>query len=204
MFDVLLPKMAVISLVVAVLGLVAKASLVKGGDIMLLVGLSTLSIVYVLRAFERTKLTGTDEVNFPKKYLGQGRTKFAATSKEISFFSDLILPKIVWLSGSVVIIGLLFKLMNWKGANQQLFNGVIGEVIVIICLAFNQRMNLRALILGVIGGFMLFVSPKYLAQQFHRDDPVLVQKMIYQLDHPRDRAAAEDVRQYLKQKRAQR
>jgi len=65
-------------------------------------------------------------------------------------------------------------------------------------------MNLRALILGVIGGFMLFVSPKYLAQQFHRDDPVLVQKMIYQLDHPRDRAAAEDVRQYLKQKRAQR
>ena len=56
-----------------------------------------------------------------------------------------------------------------------------------------------AVLLGMVSGVLFFVSRKDIVQLFHRNDPVLVEKMNYQLDHPRDKAAAETVRQHLLQ-----
>jgi hypothetical protein len=203
LYDTLLPKIEIISLLVAILGFAFKCGLVKGGDIMLLVGLSNLSIVYFLRAFAPLALI-TDEVNFPTQSIGRNGIGFSPTSAEPSFFLDILFPKVVNLNGAVVFMGVLFKLMNWRGGTEYLIVGVLGMLFVVLFSAFKQRINVRALTLGVISGIVLFVSPKFLIQQFHRDDSVLVEKMIYQLEHPRDRAAGEDVRQYLKQKRARR
>lgn len=204
LYDILLPKLEAISLVMAVAGLVLKLSLMSSGNMLLLVGLGTLSTVYFLRAFAPMKRIGADEVNFPEEYFGKSTNQFPPTSGEVSFFSDSMLPKIIWLSGAVAIIGILFKLMIWPGANKQLFVGFGSEIIAIIGLALNQRVNLRSILLGVLSGMMLFVNPKYLVQQFHRDDPVLVEKMFYHMDHPRDTAAGAAVRKHLEQARHRR
>lgn len=199
LYDMLLPKLEVFALVLAALGLALKLSLIIIGNTLLVIGLVTLSTVYFLRAFAPLKRIGVDEVNFPEQYFDKPTNKFSATSGEISFFSDTLLPKIIWLGGATAVIGILFKLMIWPGANNQLFAGFGSELIVITGLALNQRVNFRSILLGALSGIMLFVNPKYLVQQFHRDDPVLVEKMFYQMDHPRDSAAGAAIRQYINQ-----
>ncbi|MDQ2770193.1 MAG: hypothetical protein M3Y54_06810 [Bacteroidota bacterium] len=204
LYDVLLPKVEAVALILSVLGLALKLSLISSGNTELIIGLSTLSTVYFLRAFAPSKRIGADEVNFPEQYFGKPTNHYAATSSEISFFSDSILPKVIWLGGATAIIGILFKLMIWPGANNQLFVGFGCELIVIIGLALNQRVSLRSIVLGALTGVMLLINPKYLVQQFHRDDPVLVEKMFYHMDHPRDSAAGAAVRQQLNQARHRR
>lgn len=201
LYDTLLPKLEVIALMLTGVGLALKLNLVNSGNMLLLVGLATLSTVYFLRAFAPLKQISTDEVNFPEQYFGSPTNQFPATGSDISFFSDILMPKIIWLGGATAIIGILFKLMIWPGANNQLFVGLCSEIIVIIGLALNQRVNLRSTVLGVLTGTMLFINPKYLVQQFHHDDPVLVEKIFYYMGHPRDSAASAAVRKHLEQVR---
>ena len=164
LYDTLLPKLEVIALMLTGVGLALKLNLVNSGNMLLLVGLATLSTVYFLRAFAPHKQISTDEVNFPEQYFGSQTNQFPATASDISFFSDILMPKIIWLGGATAIIGILFKLMIWPGANNQLFVGLCSEIIVIIGLALNQRVNLRSMVLGVLTGTMLFINPKYLVQ----------------------------------------
>ena len=201
LYDTLLPKLEVIALMLTGVGLALKLNLVNSGNMLLLVGLATLSTVYFLRAFAPLKQISTDGVNFPEQYFGSPTNQFPATGSDISFFSDILMPKIIWLGGATAIIGILFKLMIWPGANNQLFVGLCSEIIVIIGLALNQHVNLRSTVLGVLTGTMLFINPKYLVQQFHHDDPVLVEKIFYYMDHPRDSAASAAVRKHLEQVR---
>lgn len=200
LYDILLPKIEVISLLMSVVGFVTKWSLIKSGDYMLLIGLGTLSVVYFLRTYAPTVI---DQENSLVQLSGKAVTAFAPTSAEPSFLVDILLPKIINLSSAITLIGIQFKLMSWSGSRIMLLVGVGALLTAVVLLALNQRMNLRALVLTLAGGVLFYVSADTLVRQFHRDDPVLVEKMIYRNHHPRDRAADEDVRQYLRQKRAQ-
>ena len=60
------------------------------------------------------------------------------------------------------------------------------------------------MLLAALGVLTLYIPAEKWIHQFHGNDPILVQKMIYQLDHPHDRAAAEAVRTYLNEQRHRR
>ena len=71
LYDILLPKLEAIALAIAVAGLALKLNLINTGNTLLIVGLTTLSTVYFLRAFAPLKRIGADEVNFPEQYFGK-------------------------------------------------------------------------------------------------------------------------------------
>ncbi|MDO7846059.1 hypothetical protein Q5H92_06815 [Hymenobacter sp. M29] len=201
LFDTLLPKMEVIGWVVAIIGLAGKWWLLAGGSMMLIVGLSTLSVVYFLSTYAPARIKEEDA-------LSEGHRKpsapFAATSNAPSFLADLLLPKVINMSSAVLLIGMLFKLMSWNGSQMMLMVGESTLFTAVILLLLNQRMHVRALVLVVLGGLLMYISADDLVRQFHRNDPVLVEKMIYRNHHPRDRAAQEAVREHLRQQRDQR
>ena len=187
---------------VAILGFVAKWNVMPGGSILLILGLATLSTIYFLQSY----LPSYSSFGNAASQTGPFGSSQSATlaSAESSFLVDVLAPKIIGLSAAITFIGMLFKLMSWNGSRIMLIVGVGTLLTIVVIMALNQRMDRRAVIIAALGGLSLYVSSDTLVQQFHHDDPVLVEKMIYQNHHPRDRAAAQDVREYLKQKRAQR
>jgi hypothetical protein len=201
LFDTLLPKLEKLAWVVAVLGFAAKWMQLVGGSVMLIVGLSTLSLVYFLSGYAPTRINDEDSV-------GEGYQKpnapFATTPKAPSFLADMLLPKLINMSSAVLVIGLLFKLMFWNGSDVMLMVGEGTLFTACILLLLNQRIHKRALVLTVLGGLLMYIPADDLVRQFHGNDPVLVEKMIYRNHHPRDRAAQEAVRQHLWQQRDKR
>ena len=192
LFDILLPKIEVAGWILSIAGFMAKWNLNSLGNLMLIIGLGSLADVCFLSAFRPEKMLNSSDNDLPN----QDASK--------SFLIDKLLPKIAWISGAVVLIGTLFRLMTWSGANIMLIVGTANVLIVIVLLAFNHRKNRHTLWIGAIGVIMLYIPDETWVRQFHRDDPVLVRKMVYQLEHPRDLAARDSVQQYLKQKRNQR
>ena len=77
-------------------------------------------------------------------------------------------------------------------------------LIVVLLMALNQRINMRAVVLAAIGIVMFTVSEETLMRQLHRDDPQLVELIVYQLHYPHDRAAAQAVRMRMNQMRHRR
>jgi type IV secretory pathway TrbD component len=53
------------------------------------------------------------------------------------------------------------------------------------------------LIIAALGLFIWAVPTEPLVRTFYRDDPALVEKMIYQQQHPGDKAAAAEVQRLL-------
>ena len=192
LFDVLLPKIEVVAWILSIVGFMAKWNLIGAGNIMLIIGLVSLADVYFISAFKPIKRLDDSDGSSPYQ------------TESTSFLRDTLSPKLANIGGAVVLVGTLFRLMTWSGATIMLIDGTVVVLFVFVLLAFNQRINRLALWVGAIGAFMLYTPAETWVRQFHQDDPVLVQKMIYQLAHPRDSAAREAVSQYLKQKRAQR
>lgn len=184
-YDRLLPKLDLVFVSCCASGWILLWNQISGGDIFCIVGLGGLAEVYFLRAFEPPKIY--DEVNFPQQYFNRAST--CPNTKQQSFFLDSLAPKVMYISSACVLIGILFKLMFWKGAQTQLLAGMLPLAIFTIVLALNQRMNRRALVIAVLGGLMLSISTDDLMRQLYRDDPRLVELMVYQNHHPYDQAA---------------
>ena len=192
LYDSLMPKIYGIGAAVVIVGALFKIEHWKGADLMLIVGLGSLAYVYLLSAFRLETILNPFDSSMPDYNAPR------------SFYIDALLPKNAWIGGAVVWVGTLFRLMAWSGANQMLIVGTGVVLIAVVIRALNQRMNRHALLVGVVGIIMLYVPAETWVRQFHNDDPVLVRKMVYQLEHPRDPAARDSVQQYLKQKRNQR
>jgi gliding motility-associated protein GldL len=47
-----------------------------------------------------------------------------STAKGGNFFYDKVMPKVYGIGAAVVIIGALFKILHWKGANEMLMVGL--------------------------------------------------------------------------------
>lgn len=169
----------------AFLGLAAKWALVGAGSYALVLGLGALATVYFMRSY------------WPGASVASGG---APTSAAPASFLDDYLRKVTGISAAVTLVGTLFKLMNWGNGNTLLVVGVATMALVVIGSAVAGRWSWLAVAIAALGGLALYVPSETLIRQFHRDDPELVEKLVYQLHHPRDRAAAEAVQQYLRQK----
>ena len=152
--------------------------MVPAGNYLLVVGLGALGVVYYLRS------------HWPAAFTAGGEPLDSSASAP---FLDDYLRKGKGLSAAVTFIGILFKLMNWSNGNTILVVGVVTMSVVMVVSAFRQRLNRLAVAIAALGGLALYVPSETLIRQFHRDDPGLVEKLVYQLHHPRDRAAATDV-----------
>ncbi|MBH8557856.1 GldL-related protein [Hymenobacter negativus] len=201
LYDVLLPKLEPASWVLAIWGFIASWNQLAGGDVFLIIGLANLALVYYLSAYKPRSLTNTHGPNFESVASQQ---QILNTSQDTSFLLDTLAPKLIGISGAVVLIGTLFKLLFWSGSAIMLTVGTATMVLVVLLMALNQRLNRRAVVLAAIGIIMLTVSSETLMRQLHRDDPQLVELMVYQIHHPHDRAAADAVRIHINRKRIQR
>ncbi|AMJ66280.1 GldL-related protein [Hymenobacter sp. PAMC 26628] len=170
---------------VAVLGLAAKWALVPAGSYLLILALGALAAVYFLRSY------------WPAAAMAGGGGPSAAAPA--SFLGDY-LRKVTGISAAVTLVGTLFKLMNWGSGNTLLVVGVATMALVVVGSALSGRWSWLAVALAALGALALYVPSETMIQTFHRDDPGLVERLVYQLHHPRDRAAAEAVQQYLRQK----
>jgi hypothetical protein len=198
LYDILLPKIEWLLWVIAFWGFIAGWYQLAGWTTLLIIAFQSLAIVSFLNAFSPYNATSKDEPYFEPIAVQNER------NKEISFFLDTLAPKIAGIAGAVVLSGSLYKLMFWTGYSTMLLVGTGFLLIIVVAMAFNQQMNMRAFMLATIGISMLCVSSETLMRQLHRDDPELVALMVYQIQHPHDRAAAEAVRSHVNQKRIQR
>ena len=203
LYDTLLPIIEKVSWLLTILGLAAKFNLVPVGSIILLIGLSNLSVVYLLSGYKPKSVTSATTAGpYFEPISSQNQPgQFSNMPENQSFLVDILCPKLIGIGGSIVLVGTLFRLMIWNGSANMLIVGTGTILIVALLMTLNQRLNMRAVVLVVLGSIMLYISPEAWVRQFHHDDPILVAKMIYQIHNPRDPAAGEEVRQHLKQKR---
>jgi hypothetical protein len=198
LYDILLPKLELIYVLISAAGLVLFWNSVKGGSALCIVGLGGLATVSFLNAFSPYNSINTDEPYFEPVAIQ------TLDGNESSFFLDILAPKIAGIAGAVVLAGTLFKLMFWTGYSTMLLVGTALLLTIVVVMAFNQRMNLRAFILAALGSLMLYIPTETLMRQIHSDDPKRVTLMVYQIQHPHDRAAADAVHIHVNQKRIQR
>ncbi|MET4073877.1 hypothetical protein [Hymenobacter sp. UYCo722] len=203
LFDVLLPKLEVISWILAVIGFVANWFQLRNADYLLIIGLGGLADVYMLKALSPLQIAADDEQYLMANESGEHYSQIAPTDVRNSNF-DTVRRQIIAFGSGAIFAGVLFRLMAWEYNTNILLFGEACLLVAILSLALKQHYSMRLLLLAALGGLTLYIPAETWIHQFHGNDPILVQKMIYQLDHPRDQAAAQDVREYLKQKRARR
>ena len=202
LYDTLLPKVEKLGLIVTALGFVSAFMHIGRFETLMILGIGTLSVVAFLCAY-KPAASSSDEVNCPSQYFNNDNIPYESLV-ERNFLLDTLAPKVVSIAGACVLIGMLFKIEVWNGANIQLLVGEIPLVFFVGLMALNQRIDRRAALLAILGGAMLFISSETLLQQLHSDDPKLVELMVNQLHHPHDRAANEALRTYQHEKRIQR
>ena len=182
------------------LGLAAKWALVPAGNYLLVPGLGALGVVYYLRSHWPAAFIAGSGMPVQPSPGARGRSLRAGDPDKQSPFLNDYLREVRGISAAVTFIGILFKLMNWGNGNTMLMVGVVTMSVMVVISAFGQRLNRFAVAIAALGGLALYMPSETLIRQFRRDDPGLVEKLVYQLHHPRDRTAAADVQQYLQQK----
>jgi len=201
LYDILLPRVEKLGLLVTVLGVLAALTLVGRYETLLIVGLGTLGLTSFLNTYKPRVLATTDGPYFEPI---TGQNQFSNSSNPPSFLLDSLCPKLIGISGAFILVGTLFKLMLWSGGANMLLVGTGIMLIFVLLMALNQRINMRSVVLAAIGIVMFTVSEETLMRQLHRDDPQLVELIVYQLHYPHDRAAAQAVRMRMNQMRHRR
>ena len=56
-----------------------------------------------------------------------------------SFLFDVLMPKIYGIGAAVVIVGALFKIQHWDGANEMLIVGLLTEAVIFFLSAFQPQ-----------------------------------------------------------------
>ena len=196
LYDTLLPKIEIIYGLVIVLAVVLLWNHKKGGNTLCVVGLGGLAVVYYLLAFKPRN--SQDAINFTRHCFDSEKDTLQINTKQSSFL-DLLVPKVMYISSAVVLVGVLFKLMFWNGSEVMLLAAVPLLTFFVLAWALNQRVDRRAVIVAVLGGLMLSISSETLMRQLYRDDLQLVEAIVYQIHHPHDRAALEAYKKQMRE-----
>lgn len=187
LYDDVLPRVMQISWPLAMLGVIFRFMLLQGGSMLLMVGIGTLAVVYYLRAFAPSAFTNED---FYTSYE-------PVPNSPANFLLHAVAPKVQGIATAVCLIGILFKLLVWTGATMLLVIGVLCLAIVLAIHVFNSLLSNELLLFLAIGSTMLLIPTDDIIRRFYRDDPYLVEKMIFQHHHPHDRAAQTEVLRLL-------
>ena len=62
-----------------------------------------------------------------------------SNAKKRSFLYDVLMPKIYGIGAAVVIVGALFKIQHWDGADWMLIIGLSTEAIIFFLSAFQPQ-----------------------------------------------------------------
>lgn len=183
LYDEVLPRVAGISWLVAGLGILFRYFLLRGSTILLMVGLGNLAVVYFLRAFQPVvdDYTPTSSLDYQPVSESPG-----------------LLPKFQYIASSLTLIGILFKLLFWSGSAVLLSVGVTTVVLTLSLESAAGRLVVGPILLIAGLGMATWAIPtETFVQTFYRDDPALVEKMLFQQHHPNDKAATAEVSRLL-------
>lgn len=195
LYDGVLPRVERFGWVLALTGLVSKYYLFAKADTLLMVGIGTLAVVYFLQAYAPNPTTlVTPNLEEDSVFLKQ------TTTSPPSFLA-FVATKVIGIGSAPTLLGILFKLLFWKGATSMLLVGIFSLLIALILLASTGQFSRKGLIIATLGIGSLLIPTETLVRQFYRDDPALVEKMIVQLYHPSDKAATAEVQRLVRARR---
>jgi glucan phosphoethanolaminetransferase (alkaline phosphatase superfamily) len=172
-------------LTLSLLGILLKLLLIRSGNPVLIISASLLSFVYFYFGFALLNGIG-----------------FRAMFKKASY-ANISTGRILGAIGvgfflSIILIGLLFKLMIWNGAQEMITIGATGLFMVLLaaCVVMViKRKSLDSFYKGIFvrGGVALllavivFLTPgRSLIRIYHRDNPAFAELMIKALENPQD------------------
>ncbi|MCE7861981.1 MAG: hypothetical protein DYG99_00420 [Bacteroidetes bacterium CHB5] len=137
----ILPKVQLIALLVAVIGLIFHYLNLNGSADMLMIGFSALAGAFFLSAFAIVTISP------------------AGKHSRIA----LLLYKIIYLAAPVVLIGVLFYILKFEGYHQLLLMGCIGlgGGILLAATQISNRDNLRILFKPLITTLPVFLLGLY-------------------------------------------
>ncbi|MDJ0366967.1 hypothetical protein QMK33_17590 [Hymenobacter sp. H14-R3] len=188
LYDAVLPRIEQICWPIAGLGLVYRYCLLRGNDTMLMVALGTLATVYFLRAFEPS-----DELAETGPPLNFNYEPVVTTPNLLQQFQGI--------SSGGPLMGILFKLLFWEGATMSLLLSVPIVVTVVAWRLANGSLTRPAIVIAGLRISAWAYPTEIMVRQFYRDDPDLVEKTLYQVQHPNDRAATAEVHRLLQKRR---
>ena len=189
LFDVLLPRVEWLAWLLASAGVVLAYFALPRASIFLFFGFSTLAAVYFLSSFAPSAKTMTWPNQIEYK---------SVASENKSFLTHAFIPHIQGQAMAVTLMGIQFKLLFLPGYSTLLLVGItLMAAIVAIQIATNILQH-KLLIIIALGATVAYVPLESLVRQFYQHDPALAKKMLYHLQHPKDDAAAEEVRRLQK------
>ncbi|MGI4762790.1 MAG: hypothetical protein ACRYF0_18915 [Janthinobacterium lividum] len=195
LYDDVLPRVEQIGWLLSITGLVSKYYLFAKADIMLIVGIGTLAVVYFLQAYAPISAALGSELEGNSSFSEQ-----AARGIQPPFLG-VVASKVIGIGGATTLLGVLSKLVFWKGATPVLLVGSLSLIIALVILASVGQFSRKGFIIATLGVILLFIPTETLIRTFYRDDPALVEKMIFQHQHPRDKAAQAEIARLLSARR---
>jgi hypothetical protein len=182
LYDEVLPRVERLHWLAVGIGLVFRYLLLRGSSTLLMVGLGGLATVYFLWAFApETEETGPDLlVNY---------SPVSESPNSLRIFQ--------YIASALTLIGILFKLLFWKDQAALLSIGISVLLVTISLRWAAGRLAHSSIVIGSFGLLTWLVPTETLVRQFYRDDPALMEKMLFQHRHPDDKAAAAEVQRLL-------
>lgn len=193
LFDVLLPRVEWLAWLLASAGVALAYFSYPRANIFIFLGFSTLAAVYFLSSFAPSARARAWAYQIDYKQV---------IPEEKSFLTHALIPHIQGKAMAITLIGIQFKLLFLPGYGTLLLVGLsIMATIAAIQLATNS-LSRKLLIIIALGVTVAYVPLDSLVRQFYQHGPALAEKMIYHLQHPKDEAAAEEVRRLQKARQA--
>ncbi len=163
----------------AVFSIILQLLHVPTGDLLLITFMTALSLLYLIGGYALFK---TQENGHQQ--------------------NDPLLSLLFGGAGSLLFMGILFKLMIWKHASSILALGfaLMSLLFVYALFMFRRRkmskyylpMIWRGAALALTGGILLIVSTSVLIKLYYRNDPSYAEKFIKHLDNPDDEVLRND------------
>ncbi|MBO0358127.1 hypothetical protein J0X19_09245 [Hymenobacter sp. BT186] len=176
------------SVILAGIGLMFNLLLWKGGDFMLIISLTFLSVIYFFGSYFQRAM--------PVRH-GQDITTTSATTALLKIF--------IGIAFSTMIVGLLFKLLFWKGSFVMLTASIVATACILLWALVTSKsltkpsetaVFRRSGIILSLGIADLLISSSTIYGIFHRNDPQLVEKWTRMSQHPENAAYKADFDAY--------
>ncbi len=159
-------------IVFAVIGLFVRVMMWQGGELFLTVALPSLAVLYFLMSWSVLR------------HREHGQHLFLSVMSGLSF--------------SVIYIGILFKLMIWRGGNTLLISGLVMMIVfkmwgmilekkkASMMGKYFKTLFLRYYIKSTIALIILFIPYEYIVAIYHRDDPEYVRLFVRYFEDPKN------------------
>lgn len=174
-----------ICILLFVVGFAMKTMLLRGGNELVMIGLTLLSMVYFYLGFALFNGIGLKSIFKQSSYTGTGTGRILGAIAVGGFLS-------------ITTIGLLFKLLILTGAREMLAIGVTGLAIALFAAGFLfifQRKSMNSFYkkifvkggIAIILGVTLYLTPSSaLIRFYYRDDPAYAELYVKALENPSD------------------